>query len=69
MYGFIMACVELYDAGENKNLSTCGFQTHPPKPSEAEPSFRKVSLPLQNYIMLFPLHLWVREFWPQTYSF
>ena len=37
----------------------------PPKPAEIEPSFRKVGLKLR---MLFPAHLWVREFWPQLYS-
>jgi len=44
------------------------FQTHPPKPVEAEPSFRKVSLPPAKLHMLFPAHLWVRRFWPQIYS-
>jgi len=44
------------------------FQTHPPKPAEAEPSFRKVSLPPAKLHVLFPAHLWVREFWPQIYS-
>jgi len=44
------------------------FQTHLPKPAEAKPSFRKVSLPPEKLRMLFPAHLWVREFWPQIYS-
>jgi len=44
------------------------FQTHPPKLVEVEPNFRKVSLPPAKLYMLFPAHLWVREFWPQTYS-
>ena len=44
------------------------FQTHPPKPAEAEPSFRKVSLPPAKPHTLFPTCLWVREFWPQIYS-
>jgi len=44
------------------------FQTHPPIPAEAEPSFRKVSLPPAKLHMLFPTHFWVREFWPQIYS-
>jgi len=44
------------------------FQTLPPKPAEAEPSFRKVSLPPAKLHTLFPAHLWVREFWPQIYS-
>ena len=43
-------------------------QTHPPKPAEAKPSFRKVSLPSAKLCMLLPTHLWVREFWPQIYS-
>jgi len=32
------------------------------KPAEAEPSFRKVSLLRAKLCMLFPAHLWVREF-------
>jgi len=78
MYGFIMACIEVYVQAKlsitlkSKDLAICGFpkkfQTHPPKPAEAEPSFRKVSLPPAKLHMLFPTHLWVREFWPQIYS-
>jgi len=53
-------------------LATRGFQekfrTHPPNPAEVKPSFRKVTLPLAKLRMLFPTHLWVREFWPQIYS-
>ena len=49
-------------------LSKKKFQTHPPNPAEVEPSFRKVTLPLAKLRMLFPTHLWVREFWPQIYS-
>ena len=44
------------------------MQTHPPKPAEVEPSFRKVCLPPATLCMLFPAYLWVREFWPQIYS-
>jgi len=44
------------------------FKTHPLKLAEAEPSFRKISLPSAKLHMLFPAHLWVREFWPQIYS-
>jgi len=44
------------------------FKTHPPKPAEAEPSFRKVSLLPAKLCMLFPAHLWAGEFWPQIYS-
>ena len=44
------------------------FKKHPPKPAEVEHSFRKVSLLPATLFMLFPAHLWVREFWPQTYS-
>jgi len=36
---------------------------------EAEPSFRKASLPIAKLHILFPAYLWVREFWPQTFSF
>ena len=44
------------------------FKTHPPKPPEVEPSFRKVSLLPAKLRMLFPAHLWVREFWLQIYT-
>ena len=44
------------------------FQTHPPKPAKAEPSFRKVSLPPAKLRMLFPLTSEVRESWPQIFS-
>ena len=57
---------------KSKDLATRGFQekfqTHPPKPDEAEPSFTKVSLLPAKLRILFPAHLWVREFWPQIYS-
>ena len=44
------------------------YKTHPPKPAEVEPSFRKVSLySLQNYICFSPLTSGL-EFWPQIYS-
>jgi len=56
---------------KNKDFATCGFQkmfqTHPPKPAEAKPSFRNVSLPLQNYSCFSPLTSGL-EFWPQIYS-
>ena len=49
------------------DLATHGFpkikiQTHPLKPAKAKPNFRKVSLPPAKPHMLFPTHLWVREF-------
>jgi len=44
------------------------FLAHPPKPAEAEPNFRKVSLPPAKLCMLFSAHHWVKEFWPQIYS-
>ena len=44
------------------------FKTHPPKLAEVEPRLRKVSLLPTKLRMLFPAHLWVREFWPQIYS-
>jgi len=34
----------------------------PTKPAEAEPSFRKVSLPLQNYVCFSPLTSGLRSF-------
>jgi len=43
------------------------FKTHPPKPAEVNPSFRKVSLLPAKLHMLFPAHLWDGEFWPQIY--
>ena len=52
-----MTCIELHDTGQNSEKQRFGypwlsktFQTHPLKSVEAEPCFRKVSLPLQNYI-------------------
>jgi len=67
-----MACIELYVRGQN-SLShlkariwlpwlSKKFQTHPPKPAEVEPSFRKVSLLPAKLCMLLPAHLWIREF-------
>jgi len=60
-----MACIELWAKGQNsitlksKDLATRGFQkkflAHPSKPAEAEPSFRKVSLPPENYACFSPL--------------
>ena len=44
------------------------IQDPPTKPAEVEPSFRKVSLLPAKLCILFPAHLWVREFWPQIYS-
>ena len=44
------------------------FKAHPPKLAEVEPSFREVSLLPAKLHILFPAHLWVREFWPQIYS-
>jgi len=49
MYGFIMACIELYATGKTLNHTekkgfgypwlSKKYQTHPPKPAEADPSF------------------------------
>jgi len=33
------------------------YKTHPPEPTEVEPSFRKVSVPPAKLRMLFPTHL------------
>ena len=73
-----MTCIELCYRSktlyhtEKQGFGYPGFQikfkTHPPKPAEVEPSFRKVSLLPAKLCMLFPAHLWVREFWPQIYS-
>jgi len=78
MYGLIMACIELYATGKNslshgkaRILLPLAFKKipdTPPKPADAESSFRKVSLPPAKLHILFTAHLWVREFWPQIYS-
>jgi len=73
-----MTCIELVGIGqktlyqtEKQGFGHCGlqikFKTHPPKLAEIEPSFRKVSLLPAKLRILFPAHLWVREFWPQMY--
>ena len=81
MHGFIVAgrhalnsilqVKTLYHT-EKQGFGYLGFQkkfkTHPPKPTEVKPSFRKVSILLAKLCMLFPAHLWVREFWPQIDS-
>jgi len=73
MYGFIMACIELYDTGQSsvtlksKDLATHGFHKKF-QTLEAKPSFRKVSLLPAKLHVLSSAHLWVREFWPQIYS-
>jgi len=76
MYGFNMACIELYATGPNSITLKARIwqpvafkEDYPPKPIEAEPSFRKASLPIAKLHILFPAYLWVREFWPQTFSF
>ena len=38
------------------------FKTIPVTSTKTQPSFRKVSLPLAKVRMLFPAHLWFREF-------
>ena len=73
-----MACIGLYDTGQTLyHIEKQGFgypwlskifQTHPQKPAEAEPSFRKVSLPPAKLHMFFCAHLWATEFWSQIYS-
>jgi len=70
-----MACIELCPTGQNylphwkaRIRLPMAFKKIPPKPTEAEPSFRKVSLPPAQLHILFPAHLWVREFWPQICS-
>ena len=42
------------------------FQGLPTKPTEAEPSIRKVCLPPAKLHMVLPTHLWVREFWHKS---
>jgi len=75
MYGFIMACIKRYATGQN-SLShwrvriwlPMAFKKFSPKTQWSRAQFRKVSQPLAKIHMLFPAHLWVREFWPQIYS-
>ena len=44
------------------------FDTPPLKPTNTEPSFRKLNSPSTKLRMLFPAHLQARELCPQTYS-
>jgi len=44
------------------------IHTHLRKPAEAEPSSKKVNLPLAKLDMLFSTHLQVSEVWPQITS-
>ena len=44
------------------------FDTPPLKPTNTEPSFRKLNSPPTKLCMLFPAHLQARELCPQTYS-
>jgi len=55
MYGFIMAYA-LSVTLKSKDLATHGFQDTPTQCTEAEPSFRKVSLPPAKLCMPFPTH-------------
>ena len=61
-----MACIELQL--KHRELATCDFQTHPLQPAKAEPSFRKVSLPIVKQHILFPAYLYFRQFWSQIFS-
>ena len=67
MYGFIMACIELYEARIWLPVALKKkIQTHPPKPTEAKPSFRKVSLSPAKQCMLFPLTSRLESFGHKT---
>ena len=44
------------------------FDTPPLKPTNTQPSFRKLNSPSTKLRMLFPAHLQARELCPQTYS-
>jgi len=46
-------------------LSKKSFQTHPPNPAETEPGS---AYPPAKLCMLFPAHLWAKEFWLPIYS-
>ena len=63
-----MACIEVQEYRseltallKSKDLANCGFQkrfqTHPPKPTEAEPSFNLLPAKLG---MFLSTHVWVR---------
>ena len=66
-----MACIELHVTGQNSLSHWKGriwlpvafkkFPDTPTKPAEAEPSFRKVSLPLAKLHLLFPTHFYFRN--------
>ena len=46
----------LYHTEKQRDLAILAFkkfQTHPPKPVEVEPSFRKVSLPAKLHMLIF----------------
>jgi len=43
-------------------LASKNISDTPTKPTEAEVSFRKVSVPPAKPCMFFPAHLWVRKF-------
>ena len=57
---------------KSSNFGYAGFQekfdTPPLKPTNTEPSFRKLNSPPTKLRMLFPAHLQARELCPQTYS-
>ena len=69
-----MTCIELRAIGQklsttlkSKDLAILHWlsnkiQDTPTKTSKVETSFRKVSLLPAELLMLFPVHLWVREF-------
>ena len=80
MYGFIMACIELYNTGRNslslksKDLATHTFKknsrhTHP-NPLNASPVSERSAYPLQNYVCFSLLTSRLESFghtWTEAY--
>ena len=76
-HGFIMACIELYVRGKNYYTEKQVFgylwlsKKKPDTPTKtcwSQAQFQKGQPTPCKLYMLFPAHLWVREFWPQIYS-
>ena len=77
-YGFIMTCIDLYVRGQNSlphrkaRIWLPWLQKKiadtPTKTRWSWAQFQKGQPTPCKLCMLFPAHLWVREFWPQIYS-
>ena len=78
-YGFVLGPLQFQSTGQNTHLTSKAVilamlafkknSTHlHSKPTNTEPSFRKLNSPPTKLRMLFPAHLQARELCPQTYS-